>query len=310
MRHERGFIMLRRIVIPLLAISGIGLCVFMVYFSTKKPKTPPILFSPPTSPYKHYIAGEGVIESAYKNITIAPAFNQLISDIYVTVGSIVKKDAPLFKLNTQHLEAQLIQAQQDQKTAETNYKNQKVQYSFYTRLKNKSAVSEQAYQATFYAMKVAEQQLESAKAAVNVIKTDIALSTTRAPIDGEVLQVNIRVGQFANSNPFSNTSLILFGDTRVYHVRIDIDEEDSWRLIKGAPATAFLRGNSRIAIPLEFVYLEPYIIPKISLSGSDVERVDTRVLQVVYQLPKDKYPVYAGELLDIYLEAKPNEEGT
>ncbi len=67
------------------------------------------------------------------------------------------------------------------------------------------------------------------------------------------------------------------------------------------------RGNSRISFPLEYVYTEPYIVPKKSLSGSDIERVDTRVLEVVYQFNREDLPVFMGQLLDIYIEAKPNE---
>ena len=300
--------MMRRFLLPFFAIMGIGFGIFMVYFSNQNPPTPPVIFLPPTSPYKHFIAGEGIIESAYKNILVAPAFNELISEVYVKVGSIVKKNDPLFKLDTQRLEAKLYQALQELKVVALDYENQKNNYSFYTRLKHKTAVSEQTYKTAFYAMELARQRLESAKATVATIKTDIERSTTRAPIDGQVLQVNIRVGQFANSNPFNNTPLILFGDTRMYHIRIDIDQEDAWRVIQGAPATAFVRGNANIFIPLEFVYLEPYVIPKASLSGSDLERIDTRVLQVVYQFPKKQYPVYVGQLMDIYIEAKPSEE--
>jgi hypothetical protein len=36
------------------------------------------------------------------------------------------------------------------------------------------------------------------------------------------------------------------------------------------------------AIPLRFVRLEPYVVPKVSLTGINVERVDTRVVQVIY----------------------------
>ena len=301
--------MLRRIFLPFFAIMGVGVCVFMIHFSNKKPPIPPIVFSPPTSPYKHYIAGEGIIESADKNIVIAPALSELISNVYVTVGSLVKKDAPLFKLDTRHLEAQLKHAIQEKKIALTDYENQKNQYSFYKRLKNKTAVSEQAYKAAFYAMELARERVASSASNINIIKTDIERSTTRAPIDGEVLQVNIKVGQFANSNPVNQTPLLLFGDTKTYNLRINIDEEDAWRFIKGTPATAFVLGNANIFIPLTFVYLEPYIIPKVSLSGSDIERVDTRVLQVVYQFPRKEYPVYAGQLLDVYIEARPSEEG-
>jgi RND family efflux transporter MFP subunit len=299
--------MFRKIGLPLIALAGIGFSVFMIYVSSRKPPTNHVFFPPPTSPYKHYIAGEGVIESAYKNILISSTFNEVITDVYCVVGQIIKKTDPLFKLDTRLLEAQLVKALSEQKTAEIDYENQKIQFSFYEKLKDKSAVSQQAYTNALYNMKLAQQRIETAKDTVQVIKTDIERSTTRAPIDGEVLQINIRVGQYANVNPFNNTPLILFGDTNTYHLRVDIDEEDSWRVIKGAPATAFIRGNSKIFIPLEFVYAEPYIIPKASLSGADTERVDTRVLQFVYKFAKNQYPVFAGQLLDIYIQAKPNE---
>jgi len=311
--------MLRRIALPLIAIAGIGFSVFMIYYGSRTPPVGRILFPPPKSPYHNYIAGEGVIEAIYKNTPIGASFDNVITNIYVQVGQVVKKGDPLFKVDTRAFEAQLVQAIQAQKLAEVDYESQTVQFSFYEKLKNKSAVSEQAYQAAFYNKELAKQRLDVAVAAIKVIKTNIELSTAYAPTDGEVLQNNIHVGQFANSSfppaalnasPANQSSLILFGDTQFYHLRVDVDEEDAWRVIKGSPATAYLRGNSKISIPLEFVYFEPYIIPKVSLSGTDIERVDTRVLQLVYKFSRDQYPVFAGQLLDVYIEAKPSEANT
>lgn len=298
--------MVRKFGLPLLALIGIAFGIFMIYYSSRQPPLPPILFAPPVSPYKHFIAGEGLIEAVYKNVPIFSAIAELITDVYVEQAQTVKKGTPLFKVDTRHLESQLLEAEAELKVALTDYENQKVQFSFYQKLKDKTAVSEQVYQATFYAMQLACTRVETVRAQINVIKTDIERSTTRAPFDGEVLQSNIRPGQFANSNPYNNTPPMLFGNTIGYHLRVDIDEEDAWRVIKGEPATAFVRGNSKISIPLEYAYFEPYIIPKVSLSGSDTERVDTRVLQLVFQFPRDKYPIYAGQLLDVYIKALPS----
>jgi HlyD family secretion protein len=299
--------MFRKIGLPLIALAGIFFSVFMIYISSRKPPVNHIFFPPPTSPYKNFIAAEGTVESVYKNILISTAFNELITDVYCAVGQIMKKNEPLFKLDTRLLEADLKRALEEQKLAQTDLENQKIQFSFYERLKDKSAVSEQAYKTALYNMKLAQDKLDIAKAAVNVVKTQIERATICAPIDGEILQLNIRVGQYANSNPFNNTPLILFGDTSFYHLRIDIDEEDSWRVIKGSPATAFVRGNAKIVIPLEYVYSEPYVIPKAALSGADTERVDTRVLQLVYKFPRNHFPVFAGQLLDVYIQAQPDE---
>jgi hypothetical protein len=70
----------------------------------------------------------------------------------------------------------------------------------------------------------------------------------------------------------------------------------------GMPARAFLRGNSAISFDLSFAYIEPYVLPKTELSGASTERVDTRVLQVVYSVIKGDLPIYAGQQLDVYIE--------
>ncbi len=305
--------MFRKIILPLVALMGILFGIFMIHFNAKKPPIVRILFPPPVSPYKHYLAGEGIIESVYKNILIGTSFDEMVDEIYVKIGQIVKKGTPLFKLDTRTFEAQLIQALLEQKVAETNYQNQSIQFSFYEQLKRKAAVSKQAYQTARYNKELAQKRLSVSCAAVNTIKTNIQRSITRAPIDGEILQINVRLGQSVNrvgqsiSNNASNKPPILLGDTSFYHLRIDINEEDAWRFISGSKATAFMRGNANIAIPLEFVYLEPYMVPKTSLSGLATERVDTRVLQVVYKFAKEKYPIFVGQQLDVYLEAKPTE---
>jgi HlyD family secretion protein len=55
---------------------------------------------------------------------------------------------------------------------------------------------------------------------------------------------------------------------------------------------------------MKFVRLEPYIIPKRSFTGDTIERVDTRVLQVLYEFEKGDLPIYPGQVLDIFIEAE------
>lgn len=300
---------IKRYGLVLVALAGVLFSLFMILYGLRKPPVAPIVYAPPTPPYTHFIAAEGIIESAYKNISLGVPFNQLITEIFVFVGDSVEVGNPLFKLDTRQLEAQKIKAEQELEFARIDFKNKQIQFSFYERLCDKSAASEQMYQNAFYAQELARQNVQTAQAALEVITTDIERSIIRAPIAGQVLQVNIRVGEFANDNTFAQQPLILFGDTKVYHLRIQIDEENAWRYTNGSSATAFVRGNAKISIPLEYVYTEPYIVPKTNLSGADTERVDTRVLEVVYRFDKQNLPVYAGQLLDVYIQAKPNEIG-
>ncbi len=62
--------------------------------------------------------------------------------------------------------------------------------------------------------------------------------------------------------------------------------------------------------PLTYFDTEPYVIPKQSLTGSNTERVDTRVLQVLYALPQHtSIPLYIGQQMDVYIEATKQPEG-
>jgi len=59
-----------------------------------------------------------------------------------------------------------------------------------------------------------------------------------------------------------------------------------------------------VTFPLEFVRVEPYVIPKMSLTGASTERVDTRVLQVIFSMKKPTSPpVYVGQQVDVFIDA-------
>ena len=70
-------------------------------------------------------------------------------------------------------------------------------------------------------------------------------------------------------------------------------------------AEASLRGDPSRKFPLRFVRVEPYVIPKKSLTGDNTERVDTRVLQVLYAIERTDHPVYVGQQLDVFIDGRP-----
>jgi hypothetical protein len=89
---------------------------------------------------------------------------------------------------------------------------------------------------------------------------------------------------------------------------VDIDEHDIPRFVRGAAAVASLRGAPGQKYPLTFVRVEPYVIPKRSLTGDNTERVDTRVLQVIYSLKPEGKPIYVGQQLDVFLDVGQDEK--
>jgi len=149
---------------------------------------------------------------------------------------------------------------------------------------------------------VARAQVAAARARADAAQVDLDRLTVKAPVDGQVLQLNIRAGEFAQAGPLS-TPLIMLGGVKTLHVRVDVDENDAWRVKADSKASASLRGNSSLRTPLRFVRIDPYVVPKRSLTGESTERVDTRVLQVVYAFDRADFPVYVGQQMDVYIDA-------
>ena len=193
-------------------------------------------------------------------------------------------------------------------------------------LKNREMISVEEFNRRFYAVQAAEARLKKVRADLQLLlagswradidvalaevaraegevqaaRTEIELLTVRAPLEGEILQVNIRPGEYAASG-MTPEPLILMGNLDKLHVRVDIDENDAWRFRPEAPAIAFVRGNSQLKTDLTFEHVEPFVVPKRSLTGDSSERVDTRVMQVIYSFKRGVIPIYPGQLMDVYI---------
>jgi len=148
---------------------------------------------------------------------------------------------------------------------------------------------------------IARAEVEEARRQVERVEADLARLVVTAPIDGEILQCKVHLGEYAQAGPLAQ-ALILMGATARLNVRADIDEQDAWRVKAGVSATGTVRGNTGQRLPLHFVRVEPYVIPKRNLTGDSTERVDTRVLQVIFALDRGA-PVYAGQQLDVFVDA-------
>jgi multidrug resistance efflux pump len=148
---------------------------------------------------------------------------------------------------------------------------------------------------------VARAAVAQAEAQVEHTVTELERLTIRALVAGRVLQVNVRPGEFVGAPP--GQALIVLGNIEQMHVRVDIDENDIPRFVPGSAGIAMVRGRPGVEFPLSFVRVEPYVVPKRSLTGENTERVDTRVLQVIYAIDTKGEPLYVGQQLDVYIKA-------
>ena len=141
----------------------------------------------------------------------------------------------------------------------------------------------------------------------------LAKYTLRAPVDGIVMAINTAIGNFASPTGSYDTytqgldpTIVMGLPQDIMAVRCYIDEILVPRMMQPGQTTAQMqvRGTS-VRIPLEFDRIQPYVTPKIELSNQRQERVDVRVLPVLFRFkPPKELNIYPGMLVDVYVESK------
>jgi HlyD family secretion protein len=306
---------MKKFILPLIALAVLVFGIGSVIRSQPKrePTAPPS--PPPASPYLHTVAAVGLVETSTENIAVGTPLADIVREICVRVDQPVKAGDALFKLDARHLRAELAMRQADLRVAESQVKVSAAvledvsrQLNFYESLKDKNAISAEDLTRRRSAVETAHAQLDEAKARVVAVTAQIQFSETqiersivRAPIDGDVLQVKVHPGEFAPAG-VTATPLVLLGRLKPLHVRVDVDEHEAWRVRPEAKASAAVRGNAHLKAPLTFVRYEPFVVPKKSLTGDSTERVDTRVLQVIYRVEGDALPLFVGQQMDVFID--------
>lgn len=293
--------MVRRYMIPVLAIAGVFLALWMVRQGSRPVIHAEPVADPPRVEFANRISGTGIVEASTRNISIGAHIPGIVARVHVRVGERVGAGSPLFSIDDRARRADLAVRETRVREAEANLQDLRAQLAVAEKVKDPRAISAEDLNKRRFAVQAAEARLANAAAEEKAVRVDIDLLTVRAPIAGDVLQVNIRPGEYAPTGVTAQP-LILLGSLERLHVRVDIDENDAWRFRQQAPAVAFVRGNPALKTDLRFEYVEKYVIPKRSLTGESTERVDTRVMQVVYSFSRSDLPVYPGQLMDVYIE--------
>lgn len=263
------------------------------------------------------VAGAGLVEPSSEIIDIGSALSGLITDLRVQPGDRVEKGQPLFlvddraaRARLQEANAAISEARAAIVEARTARDTANQQLALYRNLDDPAAVSQsEVIQAEGNAatassrLQVAQARLAAAQASASSASTELGRLTVRAPISGEILAVNIRPGEFVATQGGNSQPFIQMGQTDPLHVRIDIDENEAARVNLGAAAIVSPRGAAELQVEAGFVRAEPQVVPKRQLTNSAAERVDVRVLQVIYALPAgDIFRV--GQQVDAFIPAK------
>lgn len=303
-----------------LAILGIAAATRLVIGLQKSPPAPPPLAPPARSPFDNTVAATGLIEASAENVRIAPPKPGLVTRIHVRVGQTVAAGDPLFQLDDREARARVATLDKQMDALAASIAPERVQVADWTdqlaritRLERDKVATEDERKRREFTLATAQARVESLEAQVAALRqqaaqarVELEILTVRAPRNGTLLQVNLREGEYATANA-TTEALMLLGDLGKLQIRAEVDEQNAPLIPHGAKATASLKGNPSLRMPLSFVRTEPFVVPKRNLTGDSVERVDTRVLQVVFELPRPAFPVYVGQQVDVFIERMPPE---
>ncbi len=287
----------------LFASSALGLWLgsgAAYFFGLKKEPLPPA-FRPASNPYAAGIYAEGMVESDQPNgmnINMYPEVNGTVAKIPVREGQEVRQGQVLIQLDLSIPAAQVELARANLKTAQDQFTKLRDSY-----LAAPGSVAKSDFDNALNAVLVASATLD-------VQAATLSKFTLRAPSDGVVLSINAAVGGYVSPQGSYDTytqgfdPILSMGATQAHlNVRCYVDEI----LVPKIPpldkmkARLFIRGTET-EIPLHYIRMQPFVSPKIELSDAKQERVDVRVLPIIFKVDNARHvKLYTGQLVDVYL---------
>jgi len=304
----------------IIAILGIfaGIASVIVY-NQKVKVQPPLAIS--YNPYEAGIYVTGIIESDQingSNVNIYSEVSSRVTEILVVNGQNVTKETPLMKLDNsvqqgivekdlatvRYAEANLLDLQEQLAKLQTAYNL------------NAKSVSRNDLDNAINAVAIAEESVDVARGQYVADKALLDKYTIYSPIDGVILRIvpaigdysSVAVGSWDTYTQSFLPPLQLGVVTPNLQVRTYVDEilVPQLPLLEKLTATLFVRGMQNKSIPLVFSSIQPYTIPNIELSNERNERVDVRVLPILFKFKKpEDINLFPGQLVDVYIKANP-----
>jgi HlyD family secretion protein len=283
-----------------IAIIGILAGLVAAYIFGMERKAQPPVFKPVSNPFETAIYANGMIESEQPNganINIFPEVSGPVTQVLVQEGQQVSAGTLLFTIEDSVQKANTELAEANLKTARDQYDKRRASYDI-----DPESISKDV-------LDTAEDAVNQAAAALKVANALLQYYSVKAPVDGVVLAVNTAIGGYVSPQGNYDTYTELFdplvvmsGPQDYMDVRCYVDEI----LVSRLPSKWHIQAQMQITgtdikVLLEFVRVQPYVSPKIELSNEKQEQVDLRVLPVIFRFEKKDFPVYPGQMVDVFI---------
>ena len=313
----------KRWIIRRLIVIAISLCGIIIAITIPSDpnrivsETTNMIAPPPINPFQNAVCATAITEAYGNDIRVGSAVTGLIEEIYVKPWDKVEEGQPLLCIDTRQIRAQIEVDLQEIKVRQCEVNTLEIQYQRYLSVEDPRAISEADISTKLTSLQTARATLDKAYAQLSADQVDLDRHYIRAPCNAVILRNSFVKGMYFGGSEgtvlsSANTTItdtpfeMVLGPLDYIQLRVDVDEQNACRIIPNKPAVAIPREVVRKTFDLEFVAIEPFIVPKKSLTGNSDERIDTRVLQVLYRFkPDPSYQVYIGQMFDVYIEAHP-----
>lgn len=324
------------------AVAALAFAGLSVTTSAPKParREPQGVISAPE--YAAFIAATGVVEPASQIVTVTPDIDGVVARVFVEAGDRVSEGDALFALDDARALADVkrAEARLARTRAEIRLRAAEAKAAFAraeaarldaARLRSsverfrplrQEAISEEQFEQMSADAEAAafswRSMLESAHAAdataaaaseeLAVAEAELDQATAllrrtvmRAPLTGAVLRVDARAGESVRAGDISPPAVAV-GDVGTLQLRVEIDEANAPSFDRQARAEAALRGAAGERVRLRLVSADMMLKPRTGFRDASIEPVDSRVLEVRYEIVRPQVRLYAGQLLDVYIE--------
>ena len=301
----------------IIALFGLAAGLLSAYlYRQHAPSQAPIAVT--RNPYSSGLYAEGIVQSVQASgddVNVYPEVAGSVTRILVKEGGSVTRGTPLLAIDDRVQRGIVDEDVAKIAAARATLAAQSHQFAILERQKALDArsVSRAAWLGARDAVAVARENLRVSIATRAADATLLAKYVLRAPIAGVVLRDAATVGSYVSPqgvfDTYSQTTdpvIVMRQPGGALQVKAYVDEI----LVPRLPpppriaATLFIRGTNDVGIPLRFVRIQPYVSPKIELSDARLEKVDVRVLPIVFRFtPPRGITLYPGELVDVYIAA-------
>jgi HlyD family secretion protein len=167
--------------------------------------------------------------AAMSEVSVLAEMSGRVENVYAKNNENVTKGMVLATLNTDMLKINKLSAEASVQKAQANYDLQLLDWQNKTKLSEKGLISDYDYQTSKANLKVCEADLNSAKAALQIINTELdQYAVIKSPIDGIVLNRNIEKGQSVVEGASTNSTTLftLAEDLSKMEIKAEVDELD------------------------------------------------------------------------------------